>query len=147
MSSHIKIQKPDSWANNPVLVAGELALDTNANMLKVGDGVTAWTELPYISSDRWRSPGAEEADRPREKLKDMIFLKYVNMLREELGRIVMPSDLTGPEPNGWRTWMERHGLKYLKPTKDHVDVPFMGGESIYMPRDFADKALVLGFLP
>jgi hypothetical protein len=138
----------NAWANNPVLVAGELGLDTNTNMLKVGDGVTAWAELPYLSSARWCSPGVKEVDdKQKDKLKDMLFLKYINMLREELGRIVMPSDLLGSEPSGWRTWMNEHGLKYSKPNVDHVDIPFMGGRTMYLSKNFAHKALVLGFLP
>jgi hypothetical protein len=61
------------------LVVGESGLDTATNMLKVGDGVTTWAE--------------DVEDKRRDELKSMIFLKYVNMLQEELGRIVMPSDL------------------------------------------------------
>lgn len=39
-----------AWtAANPVLLARELGIETDTRRLKVGDGTTAWTALPYIS--------------------------------------------------------------------------------------------------
>lgn len=38
------------WASaNPVLLAGEVGLETDTNRLKAGDGSLAWSALPYIS--------------------------------------------------------------------------------------------------
>ena len=37
-------------ASNRVLALGELGLETDTHKLKGGDGVTAWSSLPYISS-------------------------------------------------------------------------------------------------
>ena len=41
----------DSAANwtskNPTLLVGEVAVDEDAKMFKIGDGVTAWNDLPY----------------------------------------------------------------------------------------------------
>jgi Major tropism determinant N-terminal domain len=42
---------------NPTLAAGEVGFDTTSNKMKVGDGSTAWSTLPYISSD---APGVSE---------------------------------------------------------------------------------------
>ena len=46
--------KRDTEANyasaNPVLLAGEPAYSTDNPGLKIGDGVTAWSSLPYLSS-------------------------------------------------------------------------------------------------
>lgn len=37
-----------NWTvNNPVLSEGEMGLDTDLNQFKIGDGVTAWTALPW----------------------------------------------------------------------------------------------------
>jgi hypothetical protein len=36
-------------ANNEILAAGELGCETDTKRVKVGDGVTAWNSLPYIS--------------------------------------------------------------------------------------------------
>lgn len=37
-----------NWtANNPVLLAGELGLESDTNQYKFGDGSTGWTGLPY----------------------------------------------------------------------------------------------------
>jgi hypothetical protein len=76
----------------------------------------------------------------------MLLLKYFNMLREELGRTVVPSDLTGPEPQEWRVWMSEHGIAYSRPKFEHLKTDLMGS-IIYVPKDFADKALALGFMP
>ena len=35
--------------NNPVLAVGEPGFVTDKNHLKIGDGQTAWNDLPYIS--------------------------------------------------------------------------------------------------
>jgi hypothetical protein len=42
---------------NPTLAAGEVGFDTTSNKMKVGDGSTTWSTLPYISSD---APGVGE---------------------------------------------------------------------------------------
>lgn len=34
-------------ANNPILQLGELGSEKDTNKIKVGDGVTAWNDLPY----------------------------------------------------------------------------------------------------
>lgn len=34
-------------SDNPILQRGELGYETDTNLLKVGDGVTAWNDLPY----------------------------------------------------------------------------------------------------
>ncbi len=40
----------DAWTlQNPVLLLGQLGLETDTNKLKAGDGVTAWVSLPYIT--------------------------------------------------------------------------------------------------
>lgn len=48
------IQRHDTAANwtsvNPVLAAGEMGVETDTNKFKFGDGVTAWSELPYATS-------------------------------------------------------------------------------------------------
>lgn len=52
MTARIKIRRDSaaSWTNNnPILAAGELGLDTDANQIKVGDGTTAWADLEYAS--------------------------------------------------------------------------------------------------
>lgn len=39
------------WAAvNPVLAQGELALETDTNKFKIGDGATAWNSLPYTAT-------------------------------------------------------------------------------------------------
>jgi hypothetical protein len=51
MAFRIQIRRDSSinWEiNNPVLLQGELGLETNTDFLKVGDGQTEWNSLPYI---------------------------------------------------------------------------------------------------
>lgn len=41
-----------NWqSNNPVLLQGEPAFETDTNKLKFGDGTSAYNDLPYVSSD------------------------------------------------------------------------------------------------
>jgi hypothetical protein len=37
-------------ANNPVLPAGEICIETDTGRIKIGDGTTAWVSLPYSQS-------------------------------------------------------------------------------------------------
>ena len=52
----VKIQlRRDSatnWTNvNPTLAHGEVGIETDTNMIKIGDGSTSWTSLQYFSPD------------------------------------------------------------------------------------------------
>ena len=41
------------WAEvNPILAQGEPGFVYDANRLKIGDGITAWNDLPYIDGKR-----------------------------------------------------------------------------------------------
>lgn len=41
----------DQWTSaDPVLAAGEIALSTDESTFKIGDGVTAWSQLPYFQN-------------------------------------------------------------------------------------------------
>lgn len=37
-------------ADNPVLAAGEIGIDTDSGEMKLGDGATAWNDLSAISN-------------------------------------------------------------------------------------------------
>lgn len=38
-------------AKNPVLLKGEMGIENDTNKMKIGDGVTAWADLPYAGVD------------------------------------------------------------------------------------------------
>ena len=48
-------------AANPVLAAGELAIETNTNQFKIGDGVTPYNDLPYGGFTGPTGPGSDVA--------------------------------------------------------------------------------------
>lgn len=38
-----------NWTSvNPVLLAGELGIESDTHRMKAGDGTTAWSSLPYL---------------------------------------------------------------------------------------------------
>jgi hypothetical protein len=37
-------------AANPVLAAGEFGIESDTGRMKIGDGTTAWSRLPYSQS-------------------------------------------------------------------------------------------------
>jgi len=48
-----------NWASaNPTLAAGEVGVETDTFLIKVGDGSTAWNSLAYVSeiNHRFRTP-------------------------------------------------------------------------------------------
>ena len=51
MSSVFKVNSRANWAaQNPVLMDGEAAVESQTNNLKIGNGKSTWTQLPYFSS-------------------------------------------------------------------------------------------------
>ena len=51
-----------NWtSNNPTLAAGELAIETDTDFYKSGDGSTAWTSLGYSSLPSGTAPLASPA--------------------------------------------------------------------------------------
>ena len=39
-----------NWStNNPVLAEGEIGIEIDTTLMKVGDGTTAWNDLPYMN--------------------------------------------------------------------------------------------------
>ena len=51
-----------NWtSNNPTLAAGELAIETDTDFYKIGDGSTAWTSLAYSSLPSGTAPLASPA--------------------------------------------------------------------------------------
>lgn len=48
----------DAWEEeNTILLDGELAWESDTRRLKVGDGVTAWSDLPYYTVGDSEAPG------------------------------------------------------------------------------------------
>ena len=61
-----------NWqSNNPVLLQGEPALETDTNKLKFGDGTSTYNDLSYISSDAVtvEANPTEDATQTLEKLR------------------------------------------------------------------------------
>jgi hypothetical protein len=51
MSGPFKINTRSAWASqNPVLLAGEPGVESETENLKIGDGRTAWSGLPYFGN-------------------------------------------------------------------------------------------------
>jgi len=42
-------EKADWESRNPTLIAGELGLEADTLLVKVGDGIRDWTHLPYLN--------------------------------------------------------------------------------------------------
>ena len=88
-------------SNNPVLLQGEPALETDTNKLKFGDGTSAYNDLPYISSDAVtvEANPADEATQTLEKLRvennvysipqgtEVIDLGTVTLTEQDLGGV------------------------------------------------------------
>ena len=56
MADRIQIRRDTKakWADlNPILAAGEMGFEIDNNRLKIGNGVTAWNSLPYITETDW----------------------------------------------------------------------------------------------
>ena len=47
-----KVDTKSNWStNNPVLLAGEIGIESDTNLFKFGDGSTQWNDLPYAGAN------------------------------------------------------------------------------------------------
>lgn len=86
MSYTIQLRRDlaSNWTSvNPILAAGEAGLETDTGMAKVGDGVTAWTSLPY-----WK-PGGDFSD--------------VSSVNGQTGAVVLTAAEVGADASGAAT--------------------------------------------
>ena len=52
LNSKIQVRRDTStnWAtNDPVLLSGEIGFDTTVKKIKIGDGISQWSQLPFIA--------------------------------------------------------------------------------------------------
>ena len=62
------------WAEvNPILAQGEPGFVYDANRLKIGDGITAWNDLPYIDGKREVGDYDYITDFPEVGRSDIIY--------------------------------------------------------------------------
>ena len=50
VSIQLKYKNAEQWGASEVLLAGEIGLEFDTKKYKLGDGVTAWSELAYYSN-------------------------------------------------------------------------------------------------
>ena len=56
MADRIQIRRDtkDRWADlNPILAAGEMGFEIDNNRIKIGNGITAWNSLHYVTETEW----------------------------------------------------------------------------------------------
>jgi hypothetical protein len=77
MSSVFKVNTRANWAAlNPVLLPGEAAIETQTNNLKIGDGVSTWSRLPYFSAPAyWGSFWDETSQTATANTPTSIYLR------------------------------------------------------------------------
>lgn len=74
MSARIQIRRDTAaaWASsNPTLAAGEIGIDTTADRLKIGDGVTAWASLGWAHATDAQGTLADGAAQKSANLSDL----------------------------------------------------------------------------
>lgn len=92
------------------------------------------------------------------KLKTMFNLKYIDSL---IPSMLQSIDETGGseysfanlklESSEWEKWKESHGIKFssndLEEKENYIEIKGITNKTLFVPVAFAEKALVLGFLP
>ena len=94
-----------AWtAADPTLAAGELAIETDTDYYKIGDGSTAWTSLGYSSLPSGSAPLASPTFTGTVTMADLIVNGTTSTINSatltvddkniELGSVASPSDTT-----------------------------------------------------
>lgn len=68
-----------NWASkNPILSEGELGVEIDTHLIKVGDGTTNWKNLSYINSTKSNSSTIADNATKADKLKNGLVVKDAN---------------------------------------------------------------------
>lgn len=130
MAPRIKnLYKPAAtWAlNNPVLLDGELGIESDTNSVKVGDGVSTWTQLEYTV----------EAPPAPKTPAEILGVYLTELLNKPLGRwIANNSGYTYPSPAicGFTSKMTANdsGTIYVIPSTGYVKfISEIDGDFVY----------------
>lgn len=55
-----KYDTSTNWtSNNPILLAGEMGIESDTNKVKVGNGVNNWNDLPYFGNAEFKQVQAD----------------------------------------------------------------------------------------
>lgn len=93
-------------------------------------------------------------------LKTMLNLKYIERILPDMTQCLQKATAKNPysfaelhelkNKSEWQSWKEENQILDNKPEniEDYVKVTGVGGNNdLFVPKDFAEKALVLGYLP
>ena len=94
-----------AWTSaDPTLAAGELAIETDTDFYKIGDGSTAWTSLDYSSLPAGSAPLASPTFTGTVTMADLVVNGTTSTINSttltvddkniELGSVASPSDTT-----------------------------------------------------
>ena len=94
-----------AWTTaDPTLAAGELAIETDTDFYKIGDGSTAWTSLDYSSLPAGSAPLASPTFTGTVTMADLVVNGTTSTINSttltvddkniELGSVASPSDTT-----------------------------------------------------
>lgn len=93
MANFLKVQlrvpsnSSSGWGSvNPILLKGEIGWESDTNKIKIGDGVTPWTDLDYVL-------GSDDGQTPLEVENRLSFLEENVVLKEE-GKGLSTNDFT-----------------------------------------------------
>lgn len=77
-----------NWeTNNPVLLLGEIGVETDTNMIKIGDGTTAWNSLGYIGSSEEITIDSELSNTSENPVQNKVITEAVEEINEKIENI------------------------------------------------------------
>ena len=91
-----RYKKANVWAEmNPILGSGEIGIESDTNLSKLGDGIKRWNSLPYVGArnedqkyflqSMARAPRESEA----ENLRGILAILYTGMKDSRTDRMLM----------------------------------------------------------
>lgn len=90
-----------NWASvNPILAPGEIGIDTEIRLFKIGDGFTAWNDLEFIRTELQLAT-EQEAQEGTNNVVYMTPLRTAQLIDAFIGDIdAVLTQLLGEEPAG-----------------------------------------------
>lgn len=117
-------------ANNPILAQGEFGLETDTLLLKVGDGVKTWNQLPYLN-----------------KLNGNHFIQSADgtiSFTNEFSALLSNALIAAQDANNGRTIDATSGsirIDYGTDSLNHPKVPDAGDDLAIVNKYYVDKAI------
>lgn len=92
---HKRMSKAEWLSSDEILLAGEIGVETDTSLLKIGDGITPYRDLSYLKGEKGEPGEKGETGEPGKPGKDGV-VSFEQLTPEQIRQITGPRGEPGP---------------------------------------------------